>query len=182
MVTRKPVPQKADGALAPYPSSPPCPVTPTSQPFRVQDAREQLRNSVTDSEPESPNAWRDDDEAPGEYLSANKTGKPAAAALPESLRVGPASLSNSSSREPLRVASADVSRASSNEQLQPDLSTNPFVKKQAQDGGENRESSAGAWGNVSELSAEPPKKAPPPIPQNQRKPSLFLIKSWRMSS
>jgi hypothetical protein len=174
MVTRKPVPSPTDSGLAPYPSSPPYPITPTipktPQSHNLQSTRQAPGNSAIDSEQDGYNAWRDDREVAEGRPGASRNGQPTSTPIPESLRVGPASLSNSSSRETLRVVSADVSSAISKEEFPSGpSSTNPFSKV-VHEGSEGRESSANAWGDVSGLSAQAPSQPPPPIPQNQCKP------------
>ncbi|KAG9229114.1 hypothetical protein BJ875DRAFT_208778 [Amylocarpus encephaloides] len=142
MVTRKPVPQSD---LGPDHGPPPYPVTPIpNEPprsFRVQDARQGLRTSVTDSEPDILNVWGDEG-----FTAAGAHGNMAQDTLPESLRIGPAGLSNAGSREGLRSDNT---------------STNPFLKSQGQ-ARIGKESSADAWGQPSELSADPPAHAPLP--------------------
>lgn len=161
MVTRKPVPQQGNSSLAPT-TSPPYPVTPistdTPKPFSMQDARGELR-SATDSDAGSANVWS------GEGLDAFDKPDPAAETmnhprgLPESLRVGPPSLSNS--------------QKSSQEALRPNAtSTNPFLKRQATGSTTgSKESSANAWGESPERPAQP-SSAPPPPPVPQGKPDL----------
>jgi hypothetical protein len=148
MVTRKPVPPAANIGLA-APSSPPYPMTPstttTPAPFQMQDVRNQF---AADSDTESDNAWEE------EAISKHNTGNMnPASSLPSSLRIGPAGYTPKTSQERL-VPSA----------------TNPFLQRQntgSSFGGEQKDSSAGAWG-ASERPA-PPSTAPPPPPVSQGK-------------
>lgn len=133
---RKPVPQGGESKLAPE-SIAPYPVTPISTDvppqFRMQDVRNQMATSATDSEPNSANAWVE------EGLEKHRTGEQRE--LPDSLRPGPPGYTPNSSQEKLRQ------------------NTNPFLQRQ-QSGVSDVGSSAEAWGDrPSEPAAPPP---PPP--------------------
>ena len=146
MVSRKPVPQSANSNLTPNPSSPPYPVTPiatnTSEKFRMQDTRNELRSAEPESD--NTNAWS------GEGLDKQNDGSSESKRaghkeIPESLRVGPPGYTPKSSQEMLRPSAA---------------TTNPYLQKQ-QD--VQSESSASAWGGFPERPA-PPANTPPPPP------------------
>lgn len=108
----------------------------------MQDAHNELRTG-TDSDAGSSNVWGEE-KLDMQRSAENQHSAPKP--LPESLRVGPPSLSQNGSHEALRPNTE---------------TTNPFLKRQATGSTTNsgKESSAEAWG---ERPAEPPNVPPPP--------------------
>ncbi|RDL33952.1 uncharacterized protein BP5553_08320 [Venustampulla echinocandica] len=159
MVTRKPVPQGegAGPSLArnspPAASSPPpYPLTPISTDvpptLRIQDMRSDLLPSA-DSEYEGENVWSREGAGAGTELSGEKVYELRPPyELPGSLQIGTPGLSNSASKEMLRPSPT---------------STNPFLQRQAQQHGAEKQNSAPAWGGFSERPPQPLEAPPRPL-------------------